>query len=56
MGIDKKKVVAVAPVEAKKEERDCFVDGCLRAEGECPGVPQSNRCAACRLKKNYLKV
>ena len=35
---------------------DCFVDGAKRASGECPGIPKSNRCAACRMKKNYLNV
>lgn len=35
-------------------KEDCFIDGCYKAEGTCKGIPGSNRCAACRLRKNAL--
>lgn len=36
---------------------DCFVDGtAIAIHDKCKGIPKSNKCAACRLKKNYLGV
>lgn len=50
------KVRPKAVVKGYKEE-DCFVDGCAIAiHDKCEGIPMSNKCAACRLKKNYLGV
>ena len=54
MSATRNKVKAVLKNPLVKE--DCFVDGAKRASGECPGIPKSNRCAACRMKKNYLNV
>lgn len=49
-----KKVKAV--LKDAPKETDCFVDGCLKVPGKCEGIPLSNRCAACRMKKNYMGV
>lgn len=36
---------------------ECFVDGtAIAIHDKCKGIPKSNKCAACRLKKNYLGV
>lgn len=45
-----------ATLRNKPYEEDCFVDGCERVPGTCEGIPKSNKCAACRLKKNLLGV
>lgn len=45
-----------AILKNKPDERDCFVDGCEKVPGTCEGIPKSNKCAACRLKKNLLDV
>ena len=52
----KSKVRPKAVLKNKPEAGDCFVDGCHRVSGECAGIPLSNRCAACRHKKNYMGV
>lgn len=50
------KVRPKAYLREKPTEADCFVDGCLRVSGTCKGIPRSNKCAACRMKKNLLGV
>lgn len=46
-----------AVLTKKQEEKDCFVGGCDTAvKDKCAGIPKSNRCAACRCKKNYIGV
>ena len=46
-----------AILKEKQEEKDCFVGGCSVAiHDTCEGIKGSNRCAACRLKKNIMKV
>lgn len=46
-----------ATLKEKQKEKDCFVGGCnVALHDECAGIPKSNRCAACKCKKNYMKV
>ncbi len=45
-----------AELREKPVEKTCYVPGCYRVSGECKGIPLSNECAACRLKKNYMGV
>lgn len=51
------KVRPKAVLKEKSAAEDCFVGGCAIAiHDKCPGIPMSNKCAACRCKKNYLGV
>lgn len=46
-----------AYLKEKSAAEDCFVGGCAIAiHDKCPGIPMSNKCAACRCKKNYMGV
>ena len=45
-----------AILKEKPVTKNCYVPGCYRVSGTCQGIPKSNDCAACRLKKNLLGV
>ncbi|NLC87428.1 MAG: hypothetical protein GX682_01410 [Clostridiaceae bacterium] len=59
MAMKRQKVKVVISDELKatiKKDSDCFVDGSRFVHGECAGRPKDNKCAACRLRKNYLGI